>query len=100
MNEHAVGIDVSKKKLDVCVAIGSKLKTKVFQNTSSGHALLDQWLSERGLAEEAPIVLEATGPYSDAVATALADNGWYVSIVNPARVKGFGQSQFVSFPSI
>lgn len=93
MNEHAVGIDVSKKKLDVCVAIESKVKTKVFPNTANGHAGLLQWLAERGLAAGAPIVLEATGPYSEAVATALADNGWYVSIVNPARVKGFGQSQ-------
>lgn len=93
MNEHAVGIDVSKKKLDVCVALGSKARTKVFQNTASGHALLLQWLAERELSESAPVVLEATGPYSEAVATTLADNGWYVSIVNPARVKGFGQSQ-------
>lgn len=93
MNEHAVGIDVSKKKLDVCVAVGSKCKSKVFPNTPNGHAFLLQWLSERDLAQGSPIVLEATGPYSEAVATALADDGWYVSIVNPARVKGFGQSQ-------
>ncbi len=93
MNEHAVGIDVSKKKLDVCIASESQFKSKVFPNTANGHALLLQWLSRRDLAQDTPIVLEATGPYSDAVATALADNGRYVSIVNPARVKGFGQSQ-------
>lgn len=44
-----------------------------------------------------PVVLEATGPYSEAAATALADAaadaGWRVSVVNPARVKGFAQSQ-------
>lgn len=28
MNEHAVGIDVSKTKLDVCVASGDRIKTK------------------------------------------------------------------------
>lgn len=93
MNEHAVGIDVSKKKLDVCVAMERKFKSKVFPNTANGHALLLQWLSERDLAKDAPIVLEATGPYSEAVATTLSESGWYVSVVNPARVKGFGQSQ-------
>jgi len=32
-------------------------------------------------------------PYSETVATSLADGGWWVSVVNPARVKGFAQSQ-------
>jgi transposase len=93
MNEHAVGIDVSKKKLDACVAIDNKLKTKVFPNTANGHASLLHWLADRQLGPGAPIVLEATGPYSESVATALTDAGWFVSIVNPARVKGFAQSQ-------
>lgn len=38
-------------------------------------------------------MLEATGPYSEAVASALADADCFVSVVNPARVKGFAQSQ-------
>lgn len=92
MNEHAVGIDVSKSKLDVCVALGDKVKTKVFANTPSGRTSLLQWLAGRELRVDAPVVLEATGPYSEAVGMALADAGWRVSIVNPARVKGFSQS--------
>ena len=39
--------------------------------------------------------MEATGPYSEAPATALADAGWAVSVVNPLRVKGFSQSQLL-----
>ena len=97
MNEAAVGIDVSKLKLDVCVAIGvavgAKYKYKVVKNTRSGHAELIAWLLQRHLAVDVPVVLEATGPYSEAAATALADAGWSVSVVNPARVKGFAQSQ-------
>jgi transposase len=93
MNERAVGIDVSKKKLDVCVATGDKIKTKVFKNTAAGHAELHRWLLQRELPINAPIVLEATGPYSEAVAIALSDAGWAVSVVNPARVTGFAQSQ-------
>jgi transposase len=93
----AVGIDVSKLKLDVCVVDGtkggSKFKYKVVKNTRSGHAELSAWLLQRHLPSDTPVVLEATGPYSEAAATALADGGWRVSVVNPARVKGFAQSQ-------
>ena len=90
MNEHAVGIDVSKKKLDVCVANGDKIKTKVLKNTAAGHGELDRWLAQRDLPVDAPIVLEATGPYSEAVAIALSDAGWAVSVVNPAPRKRGG----------
>lgn len=93
MNEQAVGIDVSKRKLDVCLAREGKFKSKVFPNTEDGHAALHAWLQARGLDSDVPICLEATGPYSERVATALADSGWRVSVVNPARVKGFAQSQ-------
>jgi transposase len=93
MNECAVGIDVSKKKLDVCVATGDKIKTKGFKNTAAGHAEFNQWLSQRELPADAPVVLEATGPYSEAVAIVLSEAGWAVSVVNPARVTGFAQSQ-------
>jgi transposase len=93
MNEAAVGIDVSKLKLDVCVVVSTKCNYKVVKNTRSGHAELIAWLLQRHLASDVPVVLEATGPYSEAAATALADAGWRVSVVNPARVKGFAQSQ-------
>jgi transposase len=33
--------------------------------------------------------MEATGPYSEQAALALVDFGWVVSVVNPARIKGF-----------
>ena len=93
MNEQAVGIDVSKKKLDVCVANGDKLKTKVLKNTAAGHAELDRWLSQRDLPADTPVLLEATGPYSEAVAIALSDAGWAVSVINPSRVVGFAKSE-------
>ena len=93
MNEHAVGIDVSKNKLDICVANGDKIKTKALKNTPPGHAELDRWLAQRDLPVDAPIVLEATGPYSEAVAIALSDAGWAVSVANPARITGFAQSE-------
>lgn len=93
MNEQSVGIDVSKSKLDVCVLKGEKVKTRVFKNTRVGHAELIEWLRQRELLASTPVVLEATGPYSEAVAIALSDAGWAVSVVNPARIAGFAKSE-------
>lgn len=96
MNEAVciVGIDVAKRKLDMAVQINSKIKSKVFDNTPAGHAGLMQWLIDRGAEPHAThICMEATGPYSEAVAIALVEAGWRVSVVNPARIKGFAQSE-------
>ncbi len=96
MNEAAcvVGIDVSKRKLDIALLIDGKRKSKVFDNTKKGHAALSQWLVDRGaVAEHTHICLEATGPYSEAVAMSLVHSHWQVSVVNPARIKGFAQGE-------
>lgn len=93
MNECAVGIDVSKFKLDVCVVTDGKFKSKVLGNTALGHAELNAWLQARALPGDVPVVLEATGPYSEAVGLALVAAGRRVSMINPARAKGFAQSQ-------
>ena len=50
-------------------------------------------MKQKGLPLTTPIVLEATGPYSEAVAIVLADANWAVSVVNPARITGFAQSE-------
>ena len=75
MNEQAtcvVGIDVSKRKLDIALLANSKIKSKVFDNTVTGHSELVQWLLERGAEQQRThICMEATGPYSEAVAIAL-----------------------------
>jgi len=97
MNAQAicvVGIDVSKRKLDIAMLANSKIKSKVFDNTPVGHHELNQWLLERGAGQQhTHICMEATGPYSEAVAIALVESGWCVSVVNPARIKGFAQGE-------
>ncbi len=57
MNECAVGIDVSKLKLDVCVVSDGKFKSRVLSNTAAGHAELNGWLTQRELPTGAPVVL-------------------------------------------
>lgn len=92
--EAVVGIDVAKKKLDLFLLKGGKGKSKVFDNTPAGHREIERWLAERGCtAAHSHLCLEATGPYSEAVASALVTGGWRVSVVNPARIKGYAQSE-------
>ena len=96
MNEATcvVGIDVAKRKLDIALLVNGKTKFKVFDNLPSGHGVLQHWLAERSTPQEhTHICMEATGPYSEAVAMALGEAGWRVSVVNPARIKGFAQGE-------
>jgi transposase len=92
-----VGIDVSKAKLDVARLDGKgKIKSHVFNNDAKGFAALLTWLDQRGCKPPATqICTEATGPYGEALCTFLCDQGWTVSVVNPARIKGFAQSGMV-----
>jgi transposase len=90
-----VGIDVAKRKLDVAILDErGKLKSHVFANDAKGHAALMAWLSQRGGSpQHLRLCMEATGCYGEALAIALVDAGWHVSVVNPARIKGFAQSE-------
>lgn len=90
-----VGIDVAKSKLDVAVLDDrGKIKSHVFDNSTKGFEALIAWLRQRGCELAlTQVCMEATGPYSEAVATTLSDAGWFVSVVNPSRVKGFAQSE-------
>jgi transposase len=88
-----VGIDVAKQKLAVVIRTeAGKQRQKSCANTPPGHAELIRWLdryADRGVA----IGVEATGGYQDAVATALHDAGYHVSVLNPAAVAAYGTSQ-------
>ena len=83
-----VGIDVSKDTLDACLlpAPGGKPRTRAFANDPAGHAALAAWATGASVG----FCLESTGAYGEAVATALADAGRHVAVVNPARVKYAG----------
>lgn len=102
MNENAVstdavvGIDVAKQKVDLYAVNNGKGKSKVFDNTHAGHKDTQNWLRERGFVPaQTHVCMEATGPYSESLATALVSGGWKVSVVNPARIKGFAQGELV-----
>lgn len=88
-----LGIDVSKATFDVALLKGSKkVKRAQFENTPVGFTALSQWLHEQPV-EQVHGCLEATNIYGHELATYLYHQGHAVSIVNPARVKGYRQSQ-------
>jgi len=91
-----VGIDVSKKKLDIALLRNSQVKPKAIPNTAAGFEQLEKWLVFQKVDLALVwICFEATGPYSDSLATWLDDHGFRVSVVNPARIKGYAQSELV-----
>jgi transposase len=95
MSRFWVGIDVAKRKLDVALLDeAGKVKSKSLPNDPAGFATLMTWLKERGAdVASSHLCLESTGVYSDGCATAFADAGWKVSVVNPSLPKDFGRSE-------
>jgi transposase len=89
-----LGIDVSKQTFDVALLMGNKLKHKTFTNNLKGYHALLAWLNKHD-AHELHACMEATGIYGEALAEYLYDHEINISIVNPARVKGFAQSELL-----
>lgn len=87
-----LGIDVAKKTFNVVLRRSEKKKHKQFANSPKGFAELSDWLTKQGVAQ-VWACLESTGSYSDALACYLHQAGHQVSLVNPARIKAYGQSQ-------
>ncbi len=89
----SLGIDISKFTFDVALLKGAKrTKRGKFENTATGFAELSQWLQAQGV-ELVHGCLEATNIYGHALASYLHQQGHAVSIVNPARIKGYAKSQ-------
>lgn len=88
-----VGVDVSKGGLDVVLLKAEKRESQHFTNTAVGFGKLNGWLKRRGQVSTIHVCLEATGHYSDGVAAFLVEQGYRVSVVNPARIKAYGASQ-------
>ena len=78
---QALGVDVSKDKLDCCYSIQSSDKhvtvkgTKSFDNTVSGFKKLVEWIGKKMIKNMSlTILMEATGCYHENVIEFLADN--------------------------
>ena len=89
-----LGVDIAKKKFDVALLVNDKQKHKVFTNNQEGFRELLGWLKKKGV-EHVHLCLEASSTYGDELGTYMHDAGHTVSIVNPARIKGFAQSELM-----
>lgn len=88
----SLGIDIAKDKLDVALYQEEQYREASFGNDKDGYRRLGKWLKKHK-AQEAAVCIEATGRYGDGVAHYLHEQGYQVSMVNPARIKAYGASQ-------
>lgn len=88
---YFVGIDISKTKFDACLLLEKKPVFKKFGNSYSGFHEFVEWLEEKG-ADSVHLCMEGTGKLWEPLAEFLYEQNFVVSVVNPARIKGFAQS--------
>jgi len=86
-----IGIDVSKATLDVALRRDRDTQHTQVSNEKAGFRTLHNFLKKR-CPRGTHVCLEATGLYGDAVAEFLFQQGYGVSVVNPARIKAYGDS--------
>lgn len=92
-NKFALGLDVSKRTIDVCLlgTDGRTLKTQI-SNGPAGFQQLIVWL--HGIEpSHIHVCLEPTGKYSRAIAHFLHSKGYKVSQVNSYAVLSHGRSK-------
>jgi len=90
---YFLGIDVSKDKLDMHLLMGSDSLSATFPNNKPGWRSLVNWLKKRSPSTAVHICLEATGRYGEGVTVYLYQRGYTLSVVNPARIKGYATSR-------
>ncbi len=93
MNKINVGIDISKKKFDVCMLLSNgKALNRVFKNDLEGFTAFFNFLDQKE-SGYCRVAMEATGCYGEDLARVLYDKGHTVLIINPAQIKYFGKSR-------
>jgi len=92
MSSATLGIDIAKATFQAALLHNRKLHQHRFDNTPTGFAQLQAWLVKHR-CKRLHACLEATGPYGDELADFLYQAGHTLSVVNPARIKGFAQSE-------
>ena len=93
MYQVALGIDISKRCFDATLLWSSgKASHQAFSNTTEGFRKLKVWLA-RQKTGTVHACMEATGRYGEVLARFLIEGGHWVSVVNPKRIKAYGDSK-------
>lgn len=80
---YAIGIDVSKAKLDICLCSElNQVQKLCVANTEKGYTELVAWLKDQSVSQ-APVLLESTGDYHIAVSMFLTKHAFLVYVCNP-----------------
>ena len=89
-----VGIDIAKHTFDIAtLQANGKHRTKAkLSNDPKGFDVLLQWLDKHA-EPQAWILMEATGIYHEALAEWLYEQGYRVSVLNPAQIAFYARSQ-------
>lgn len=91
--QAVVGVDIAKDSFDVTLLDeegGKRRKHGV--NSAAGFKQLHVWLQGHTTGE-VHVCMESTSVYWEALAEYLHETGYQVSVVNPARIKGYALSQ-------
>src|ERR671916_992866 len=87
-----LGIDLAKLTFDATLLTTSgEQHYQSFPNTPEGFTQLQTWLAQQGVTQ-LHACMEATNISYEALATFLHAQGHTVSVVNPARIKGYAQA--------
>lgn len=92
MEQGFLGIDISKETFDAVLIVAENTHHVVLSNSAVGFTRLRNWLISRK-AGCTHACMEATGQYGEALAEFLFKEGHSVSVVNPLRIKRYGQSK-------
>lgn len=93
MFQITIGVDIAKKKFDVASLINGKYKHKIFTNDELGYIAFVTWFFLLCGDVKPLICMEATGAYSLPLADFLVNQGYAVSMVNPAKIHALAQSE-------
>ena len=88
-----LGIDISQHTFDATIIDDTGTRHyRQFSNDTKGFQALHSWLNTHPVSE-LHACMEATNVYWEELAEELSRIGYQVSVVNPARTKGFAMSQ-------
>lgn len=93
MEKVFLGIDVAKDEVEVFLKVANRGFGGTFNNNPAGFNRLHNWLTKKARGFAVHVCMEATGSYWDELATYLHGKGLAVSVVNPVRIKRYGESK-------
>jgi transposase len=88
----SIGIDISKKTLDIAIISECKKKHNKVTNDMKGYKLILKEITELDLSKDISVIIEATGGYHYGIVYYLLDNNFSnVKVINPSIAKAFIQ---------